>query len=238
MIAAAHTPIDYVAAYATTLTAFGTLGLAIATLVLALKTRALAKSGQQTAHAAAQELEILRGQADAAQRQSEVAEAALNASIRPLILDVPRESDRYPRAFGPRDAQPGSDEAPENDFGIGFTPDHHTLVLPVRNVGAGVARMIAATVATEDSLVHGNVPSVIAAGETDFVSFWPVDFMAPEPFALGRTIVYIEVAYSDIAGSQESATRFQLDPSAERFYVVAEVEPDVDRKDTLERWNR
>jgi len=48
----AHTPIDYVAAWATFGTALGTLGLAIATFVLATKTRALAKSGQETADAA------------------------------------------------------------------------------------------------------------------------------------------------------------------------------------------
>ena len=52
----AHTPIDYVAAWATFGTALGTLSLAIATFVLATETRALAKSGQETADAAEKEL--------------------------------------------------------------------------------------------------------------------------------------------------------------------------------------
>jgi hypothetical protein len=81
------------------LVVIGTLGLAIATLVLALKTRALADSGQVTsdaarltAAAAQQELEFLRDQTDAAKRQSRAAEAALNASVLPVLLDIPQHT--------------------------------------------------------------------------------------------------------------------------------------------------
>jgi hypothetical protein len=86
--------------------------------VLSKRTRRLAESGQQTADAAQRELtlltsqpeamtaqaeavgrqseattrqvELLKEQAAASGRQSDAAEAALNASIQPLITSVPR----------------------------------------------------------------------------------------------------------------------------------------------------
>ena len=135
VIAAAHTTIDYIASWATFGTAFGTIGLAVATFVLALKTRALAQSSQETADAAEQELVLLALQLDAAQRQSEAAEVALNASLRPLVIDVPRHTMKTIQV----QQQPGAKHAEEVDLsaitsGIGESPRAGRLMVLVETL--------------------------------------------------------------------------------------------------------
>jgi hypothetical protein len=114
-----------------------------ATFVLALKTRALADSGQKTASAAERELALLGDQAEAVKRQSEVAEAALQASIKPLLIDVPLHSMQA----GYVGSRSGS---AHTDFSVNseIMPEMRTgsLTVPVRNVGAGVARGLSAVV--------------------------------------------------------------------------------------------
>ena len=254
MIAAAHTTIDYVAAWATFGTAVGTIGLAVATFVLALKTRALATSGQETADAAKQELLLLRSQTDAAQRQSVAAEAALNASARPLLIDIPRHTMKTIQV----QERPGVEHPEEIDLSvitsrIDQSPRAGQMMVPVRNVGAGVALGLAAAAglvieleAAGATVAHGEAPSVIAAGESAAVWFEDtagVASAAAEPplaylLRAGADLV-VEVAYCDVSGRQEAATSLYLTKSGttDRTYRVTGVEPGHSPRLTLEQLN-
>jgi hypothetical protein len=263
IIAAAHTPaIEYIAAWATFGTALGTVGLAIATFALALKTRALAKSGQQTADAAEKELVLLRDQADASKRQSEPAEAALTAFVAPQLLDIPLhtmfrlptnslERLRDRSAIGP----PAPSEIDLSVISADDSPDATTLVVPVRNVGAGVALGLAAAVrvardtAIGEPVVRGEPPSAIAVGDHGHVWFGGPDERLSEQatvigdpeqrehlrhlFALGEDLV-LEIAYAEVSGRREVATSLYLTKSGriDRAYRVTRVVPRHQRRFT------
>jgi hypothetical protein len=175
VIVAAHTPtIKYIAAWATVGTPIGTIALATATLVLAGNTQRLAQSGQETADAANEELVFLRTQTDAAQRQSRAAEEALIASVVPVLLDTPRytmfqvpkkilERLGYRSPLGP----PVPSEIDLSIISANDSATFPSLVVPVRNMGAGVALGLAAAVTIEampTPIARGEPPSAIAVG--------------------------------------------------------------------------
>ncbi len=259
MIAAAHTPtIEYIAAWATLGTAIGTIGLATATFVLAGKTQRLAQSGQETADAAKEELVLLRTQTDAAQRQSRAAEEALNASVVPVLLDIPRhtmfqlpknilERLRYRSPLGP----PGPSEIDLSIISANDSATFPSLVVPVRNVGAGVALGLAAAVTIEaigTPIVRGEPPSAIAVGGHGHVWFGGSEerlgeagiVLDPNERARLRTLLLsgqdliVEIAYSDVSGRQEAAAALYLTRSGttDRAYRVTRVEPRIDRQFT------
>ena len=253
----ATTTIEYVADWATVGAALGTIGLAVATFVLALKTRALAKSGQETADAAKltaaaaeRELELLRDQAEALRDQSKAADAALNASVRPLLIDVPYHTTRTIQVQEkPGEKHPAEVEVSVIWGEVALTARTGRLTVPVRNVGAGVALGLSAavTVPREDvvgePIARGNAPSVIPAGETEWV--WFEDTAGPASAAANTSLVYLlesgadlvlEVAYSDGAGSQEAATSIYLTKSGrtDRSYRVDKVVPGHARRLTAE----
>jgi hypothetical protein len=242
VIASAHTTIDYVAAWATFGTALGTIGLAAATFVLALKTRALAKSGKDTADAAQQELSLLRNQAEAAQRQSVAAEAALNASARPLLIDIPRHTMKTIQV----QERPGVKHPEEVDLSviashIDESPRAGHMMIPVRNVGPGVALGLAAAAglvieqgAIGAQVARGRAQSVIAAGESG--ALWFEDVAGVASAAAETPLVYllrsgadfvVEVAYCDVSGRQQAATSLYLTKSGttDRTYRVTKVDP-------------
>lgn len=245
--AVTHITVDAAPAWATDGTAIGTIGLAIATFVLALKTRALAKSGQATAEAAKdtadaakREIALLSEQTDAAKRQSEAAEGALNASVAPLLLDVPRHTIR--RVSLPYQSARQALTPPEVDASvINAQVDEKTayLIVPIRNVGAGIARLDEAFVTPEATVagidaVPGDTPSVIAQGELDHLAFvcdddHPEGGSLRQLLASGQSLV-VEVAYTDISGRQPQATALRLVKSdqRDRAYRVDEVLPAVD----------
>lgn len=235
------------------LVAIGTIGLAFATFVLALKTRALAKSGQQTADAA-------QDQADAAKRQSVAAEAALLASVASQLLDIPRhtmfqlpqniiERMDYRSPIG----QPAPSEIDLSIISANESADAASLVVPVRNVGAGVAlgRAAAVTVALEgavgEPVVGGEPPSAIAVGDHGHVWFGgPDERLGEQATVIGhpeqrerllhlltlREDLIVEIAYADVSGRQETASSLYLTRSGElgRAYRVIRVELRHDRR--------
>jgi hypothetical protein len=186
--------ITYIAAYATAATAAGTIGLAVATFSLATKTKKLA-------HDAEQELALLRIQAEAADRQSNAAEAALSASIRPVLV---QRQDQDGAAF---------------ECGIGDEAEAPWARFWVRNIGPGVARVVSAFLSTLPPdkrstlpLLPVTMPQVIASGECDFFGFdsgsdyYPGQFKASLERGQGWTIW---VGYEDLAG-RRMATYFSL----------------------------
>jgi hypothetical protein len=167
------------AAYATLGTAVGTITLAVATYSLARKTRDLATSGKRTAIAAEKELEH-------AGRQTEAAEAALSSSVRPMVIDVPRFTMRTM----PAEDRPGETEEVDASPTFASIGESRTgsLLVPVRNVGAGVALGLAAAATFAQSAVgnpvaRGMAPSVLAAGELGAIRF--ADTPGPASVAAG-----------------------------------------------------
>jgi hypothetical protein len=182
-----------------------------------------------------------RKQTNAMRRQSRTAEAALNASIRPLLVDVPRHTMRTIHV----QERPGEKHPEELDVSailasVGETTRTGSLVVPVRNVGAGVALGLAAAAtfdrdAVGSPIARGEAPSVIAAGEPDAI--WFSDTPGPPSVAAETPLVrllredkedlVVEVAYSDVAGRQESATSLYLTKSGttDRDYRVTRVVP-------------
>jgi hypothetical protein len=204
--------IEYVAAYATAATAGGTFLLALATFRLAGKTRELAKSGEATATAAKQELNLLGDQAESTRRQSEAAEAALNASVRPLLLDVPRHTYR-PVVEGYRRQL---EQVDVSAIIAVADRDEVSLTVPIRNAGAGIALVVAVAItvardgAIGEPVVPGEPPSAVVAREEAAVFFEETggsdQRVALEHLLTCGEDLVIEVAYTDIAGRQEAAT--------------------------------
>jgi hypothetical protein len=127
-------------------------------------------------------------------------------------------------------------------------------VVPVRNVGAGVALGLAAAVtvaraAIGEPVVRGEPPSAIAVGDHGHVWFGGPDERLREqatvagdpeqrehlrhPLALGEDLV-LEIAYADVSGREEVATSLYLTKSGliDRAYRVTKVEPRHQRRFT------
>jgi hypothetical protein len=234
------------------------------------------KAGElQTAEAAVEELEQLTSQTSAmteqakasvaqvnqlanqteeARRQTEAAEAALNASIRPLIADVPRgtlrEAANYALYVGEQSRdRPDTRVVDVSVIHAGVSQSGQTfLYVPVRNVGAGSARMIAVGVADADAgevkvAVPGRLPSVLAPTEVGVALFSDADSASDRvvlAVLLGTAdALVVEVAYTDVSGKQEAATQlFLTSPPTRRFdeldlaYEVSDVRPLVPRQYT------
>ena len=201
---------------------------------------ALAKSSADTASAARAQIELLRDQTEAAKRQSEVAEAALSASVRPLLVDIPSHTMR-PAQMAPwnldESGQPQKRELDISEIAADVTGRGAWLRVPIRNVGAGVARVLAASVTLKHpiggAVVSGTVPSVVVNGEYGRVLFWvPPGFEENDPLThllRSNETLIVEVAYSDLAGRQETATSLTLSKTGPDYRVI-DVEPEHPRR--------
>jgi hypothetical protein len=213
--------------WASIATAVGTISLGLATFWLGWQTRNVAKTGDA-------ELKLLGRQANAADSQSKAAEAALSASIRPLLLDVPRHTHReiLTGPFGRGGLQPVDASV---IYAVVSDSEVH-LTVPVRNAGQGVALVTAAALTSIDAervvrpVVTGGTPSAIAPREEDSVYFDDDDGPSNlrHLIEVGGDLV-VEVAYSDAAGGQLAATRLYLIRSGQvgRSYRVRRTEPGV-----------
>ncbi|HEY3946558.1 MAG TPA: hypothetical protein VGL78_15125 [Solirubrobacteraceae bacterium] len=178
------------------ITAIATLGLAAATYKLARDTRDVARSGQQAANAAMQELALLDKQTEATKRQSEVAEQAFRASVKPVL-------------------------APTGYAGGNITPDGELLVIEVENIGTGIARVVSARVAFS----YARRVDAKAADFERSGGEWPGQPVAPIPagknarvlfvfetqpegtaFLAGNGDLFVWITYTDYAGQQEAST--------------------------------
>jgi hypothetical protein len=135
--------------------------------------------------------------------------------------------------------------------------DAASLVVPMRNVGAGVALGIAAavTVAREgaigEPIVRGEPDSAIAVGDHGHLWFGGPDERLGERatvigdpeqrahlrhlLALGEDLA-VEIAYSDASGRQQVATTFYLTKGGrmDRAYRVTRVVPRHERRFTAD----
>lgn len=231
--------LEQLVAWATVGTAAGTLILAAATYIMARRTGALAKSSSD-------ELGLLNEQTEAARRQSIAAEAALRASVRPYLLDVPRgtmktiaRGDVFPYVLAGFRRHPPPSETRVVDLSIvdQYLPPHdegspeldYWLRVPVRNVGAGVAilgdthlvlhghgRVLTGTTSA-NALPPGEVAGLVFEVEP---GAWEWD--AAERSALARSPVTATVMYTDSAGEQAARAQIQLLVDEAKDYYVAD----------------
>jgi hypothetical protein len=106
-----------------------------------------------------------------------------------------------------------------SEISAGFNDQGAWLRVPVRNVGAGVARVLSAAVTVADErpggpVMQGGGPSVIAPGEHGRILFWGSPGSEHEP-VLRRLLdssdrLLVEVPYCDLAGRQEAAVVLTL----------------------------
>jgi hypothetical protein len=210
----------------------------------------MAASGQRTADAAQRELDLLKTQAEAAQRQSELAEAALNASIRPLFTDVPPNTLQEVRQQRVFDLMQASRQGQLPDTrkidiskvwsDIDSESLSTELVVPIRNVGSGVGLIVdvAAFVPRDEIRLnfddHSSYERVIGwpGGPTLPVGeHTTLMFREPKGSAAWAGLhsaisrgadVDVEVVYQDVSGAQDSVTRLSLsrEDGTERYRVV------------------
>jgi hypothetical protein len=120
--------------------------------------------------------------------------------------------------------------------------DNAYMRVPVRNIGAGVARLLGTilTVARNDAIGEplvsaAQVPSVIAPAEVGYLFFSSES--EPHPGAVKRPvqsaeILVVEIAYSDVAGRQEAASQIDLKREKDDRFHVGAVRPLVPRQYT------
>jgi hypothetical protein len=153
-----------------------------------------------------------------------------------MLIDVPRFSMRTM----PAEDRPGETEEVDASpiFASIGESRAGSLLVPVRNVGAGVGLGLAAAAtfardAVGNPVARGVAPSVLPAGELDAIRFadtpGPASVAAVTPLVellqSGEDLV-VEVAYSDVAGRQRSASSLSLRKSTmtDRDYSVTSVE--------------
>jgi len=130
---------DSLVAIGTVIIALGTIGLALATYSLARQTRNMVEATRATVEVSTQMAESARRQVDAAQEQALLTRSALEASIQPLLVDVPpnmfvtRERIRFDEAKAEFDVEDRSELVLRDE------PSFVLCSIPFRNVGTGVA---------------------------------------------------------------------------------------------------
>jgi hypothetical protein len=142
-----------------------------------------------------------------------------------------------------RPLQPSA-EMDVSEIVAGGFDDGYRLIVPVRNVGAGVARLVRAAASYERQLtpqIHIHLvdpPSVVAPGETvrllfrsgeefEPVSVWlDILLRADEP-------LLVEIAYLDVVERQQSATLIVIRRNEKGRYVVRDVRLLAGRNVTL-----
>ena len=238
--------LEVITAVTTLATATGTLVLAFGTKTLADGTTDLARSTDVMAQATLHEVELAKEQvtavrehAEAAQKQSTLAEAALNASIRPLLVEVPPGMVKEVKAwnwfaFGVLGTQEKQRDTEKIDisrvrFKIDEDGEEQTseidMTVPIRNVGVGPAmlRGVRLEVPLEDGGVHivvgraehSTLPVAEATNLLFEVPYGTADWEPLRSAAERRANLTAEAIYTDLGGKQESRTLIHLKGTGE-----------------------
>jgi hypothetical protein len=188
----ATTTIEYLTAWATLGTAIATLALAVGTFYMAAKTRDEARATRDDVDASKRQIDVALQQVELSRRQAAAAELAINAQSKPLLVNS-ANADAV-------NVAPGDDRV--------------AVSVRLRNVGAGVARIVEAGLSMEGQAVGARVylpRPYVAAGEDAIIEFGAAlggirfDHLRhavarDEPFDLW-------VGYTDATGGQPTITR-------------------------------
>src|SRR3954447_1582394 len=197
----------------------GTLILAAGTLRMAQRTTVLAEETKRLSELTEAEVQVVSEHAEAAKEEVQVSRLALQAAYRPQLIDVPsRETrDRTPDPAWIRV------ELDKDDIS--------RLIVPARNIGAGLALLQDVTIewADENSAsgraTYGGTPTlgVVPPGEiTRAVFSWAPDakHLMP-PLNDGIVEFSADFRYTDLAGDQETVTRIDFSmPNSLGGYVT------------------
>jgi hypothetical protein len=204
------------------LVAVGTLLLAIATVLLAASTRRMAGETKEEVSHAARQVQATQEQARIANEalrvandQMRIAQQTLGAQIRPVLIDVPPDLSIEEPVFygGVEDRLAGH----HGSVHAGATANGVTISLPFRNAGAGLAiiravglRVGAPIPSPPVTIMPANVP----VGEKGRINFaLPLDHpvtRAVQDALRAHGSFSIDVAYTDLAGEQQTISRFDI----------------------------
>jgi hypothetical protein len=222
--------------------AFGTIALAVVTGFLALgtlltarrtketatETHGLAEATNRLAELTAKEVQAVADQADAARQEVELSRQALQANIKPRLLNVPwsNAGETHVRFENPR--LPSTTHPPPPDL------TSTTVHVPLRNVGPGLAFIQEVTMYWNE--VGSNVNPVSYIGTTT-AKVVPTDEMMVARFLFGDELnssralriaeqaraFWVEVSYTDAVGLQMERVRLTFGLDADAAWVVTEV---------------
>jgi hypothetical protein len=233
----------------------GTLALAVATAILAFvsaagvrvaaragkDTRSLAETSEQEVRVLGEQIGIQReevdavlAQAEASRLQVETSQAALRATVRPILVNVPFGSiaPREPVQDGVR-IGPGDDQfALVAPFAIHVAQSNEGpslyVSVPARNVGTGVAIVQDAAILSNDLRARWDgtaTVSVVPPGERTRATFRFPAVLHGDPLADERAVrihndmlgqdsgvrrFVVDIVYSDISGEQPTRSRFEI----------------------------
>jgi hypothetical protein len=210
--------------------AVGTLALAGTTVLLAIGSSVgvwvqakMARETTRLVEAAERELLAVLAQSEATSQQAAVAQAALDASVQPMLGPVPVGE------FDEADA-----EADRGEVRWRFSDDYLLISVPFRNVGSGVALVTSARISDRDGKMFERAQEVgqtaIPPGESTRVFF---SLRVPENNDIVRSNVQlVTVRYADVSGRQRfrsvAAVRevYHHDPQVVRVGVYRDDDED------------
>jgi hypothetical protein len=168
-----------------------------------------------------------------ARLSTRVTERALRISLRPVL--VPSRFDDPPEKVGFADNQWVRVEG--GRAGVVLTNDAVYLVLPLRNVGAGLAVLDRWSITASDMMGHPDHEPIesyrrltrdlyVAPGDR---GFWQGALRDPSEPIYGEVVdairhhrpLSVEVLYGDHEGGQGTITRFGLRPYGEDLWIAA-----------------
>jgi hypothetical protein len=200
--------------YADWSVAAGTILLAVATFVLARQARSEAEEVTKQASISAKQVSISATQVG-------ISQAALEAQVRPMLIDVPPGSDEQELVrYGP-DCQRN---VPRDDVHVAETENGLFLCsVPLRNAGGGLAIIKLAPWLTHPSYagdLSGRLTTqLVPPGETTRALFAPPARLAtPEDESL-----IVQLFYSDASGENTYWTKLIV-MQRDRRWLVAQVQ--------------
>jgi hypothetical protein len=225
-----HT-VEGIVAVATIALASVTALLVAATYWMARKTAVLAASTRQEVGAVAEQIGLqreqtaaLRDQVNVSQAEVEVSQASVNATIRPVLVDLPRPL--FPESVGGGLAEDyhevawdGASERkrmPSADAFVWGDDGGTYITVPARNVGAGAALIRGIGLRWQRPVPGGGsvTNGVIPPNEFVRIQFTIPVYEGSDGVPFHEFIKYptfsLEVAYTDIAGAQLTMTRFDV----------------------------
>lgn len=217
---------DGIAAFGTIALAIVTGILAIGTLVTARRTKDMATETARLAALTEKEVQAVADQADAARQEVEVSRQALQANIKPRLLDVTSSGNETPVRF----------EHPSSSTSIYDEPDltSTTIYVPLRNVGPGLAIIKDVKMywnqqgwdANPVSYIGTTAAKVVPPGEMMIARF-----LFGDELNSGRALrikeqsreFWVEVTYTDSVDSQQERVRLTHGLDEHGDWIVAKV---------------
>jgi hypothetical protein len=222
--------------------AFGTIALAVVTGILAIgtlvtarrtkataaETHGLAEATTRLAELTEKEVQAVADQAEAARDEVRVSRQALQANIKPHLLNVLRTKDGETRVRVEHPKLPSNTSPPPPDL------TSTTIYVPLRNVGPGLAFIQEVTMYWNELESNMNPVSYIGTSAAKVVPTGEImiaRFLFGDELNSGRALrieeqsgkFWVEVSYTDAVGLQLERVRLTHGLDEQGEWVVTEV---------------